>query len=125
EWERGDAFAQVRSCNLARLHRLSGAVEAVVHDLEGDPERETELAELAAAARDQARGLEQLRSLQRAACQVLVDGRVGAPPLAAFHGLSADERIGGVREDRDGPRVPRRGKLGERTREQVDASGSS
>src|SRR5690349_24792846 len=68
------ALAQVGAGDLAGLDRLARAVEDVVRDLEGDPEREAELAERpVAAAAEQARGLEQLPGLEGAALEVRLD----------------------------------------------------
>src|SRR5204863_9872336 len=68
ERKRRRALAQVGARHLPSLDRLAGAVEDVVRDLEGDPERETELAELGplAAGAESARRLEQLSRFQRA-----------------------------------------------------------
>ena len=70
------AVAQVDSGRLAGRVEVAGAVEDVVGDLEGDAEREPERAQLRTPAAQDARGLEQLAGLQRAAGEVLVDGRI-------------------------------------------------
>src|SRR5881397_2574782 len=76
--QRRRPLAQVGAGDLAGLNRLAGAVENVVRDLEGDPEREPELAEPAVApGPEQARRLEQLPRLQRAAVEVALDARLG------------------------------------------------
>src|SRR4029453_12102237 len=92
ERQRGNALAEIRSGDLARLDGLSRAVEAVVDDLERDSECQAELAQLRAAAREQARSLEELRRLERAAGQVLLDGRVRPVPVAALRPLAAGAR---------------------------------
>ena len=121
ERQRRRAVAQVDAGRLAGRVEVAGAVEDVVGDLEGDAEREPERAELGAAAAEDARGLEELAGLQRAAQQVLVDGRVGPEGLPALERLAAGERERGLGEHRDARRVPGRGELGERPREEVVA----
>src|SRR5262245_35495459 len=113
-----NSLAQIRAGDLPGLHRLARAIETVVDDLERDPEREPELAELSAAAGEEARGLEELRRLQRAAGQVLVDRRVRTTALCALHPLAADESEGRVGEDRDRPPISYLRELGERAREE-------
>jgi hypothetical protein len=61
------AFPEVVSGELPGLDRRAGAVEDVVGDLEGDPQREPEAANRLVAASEQARGAEELGGLQRAA----------------------------------------------------------
>ena len=103
------ALAQVGAGDLPRLLRLARAVEDVVGDLEGDPEREAERAERGVAARaEQARGLEELPGLERAALEVGVDRRLRVVRLAALHRLAAREREARVGERRDRGRVARR-----------------
>ena len=72
-------------------------------------------------AAEQAGGLEELRGLERAALEVLLDGRVGAAPLAALERLARGRaRVRSRRGCR--PRgVAGRGELGERAREEVVA----
>src|SRR5829696_540755 len=80
--QRRRSLTQVGARDLAGLDRLARAVEDVVRDLEGDPEGEAELAEApVAAASEQARGLEQLARLERAALEVVVDARLGVVRL--------------------------------------------
>src|SRR5579859_5786650 len=88
--QRRRALAQVDARDLAGLEAVAGAVEDVVRDLEGDAEREPEAAErgVAAVRAEQAGGLEQLRSLQRAPFEVAVDGRVGIVRLAPLERLA-------------------------------------
>ncbi len=71
----------------------------------------------------QACRLEELRGLEGAAREVLVDRGLGATALSALHDLTADERVGRVGEDRDCAAVPGRRQLCEGPREEVDASG--
>ena len=84
--QRRRPLAQVDACDLARLDRLSGAIEDVVRDLECDPERQPERAEVLAfrAAAEPASRLEQLAGLEPAALEVGLDRRVGiVRPVAA------------------------------------------
>src|SRR4051795_4878821 len=86
------ALAQIGAGNLARLLRLTGAVEDVVRDLERDTECRAEPAEpLVAAGAEQAGGLDQLPSLQRATLQVRLDRRVGIVRLQLLHRLAPRE----------------------------------
>ena len=78
--QRRRAVAEVGAGDLPGLDRLARAVEDVVGDLERDAEMEPECA---AAAGEQAGGLEQLARLQRAALEVCLDGRRGVVPLTA------------------------------------------
>src|ERR1700693_1152596 len=66
--QRRRALAEVDAGDLPRLEAVAGAVEDVVRDLEGDAERDAEVAErrVAPAGAEQAGGLEQLRRFQRA-----------------------------------------------------------
>ena len=73
------------------------------------------------ARAEQARGLEELPGLQRAALEVRLDGRIRVVRLAALHRLAAREAERGVGEQRDRARVAGRRQLGERPREQVVA----
>src|SRR5262249_38817883 len=86
-------LAEVDPCDLPRLDGLPRAVEDVVGDLERDPEREAERAEVAPAraGSEQAGGLEQLPRLQSAALEIGIDGRVGVVRLAALHRLAASK----------------------------------
>src|SRR6266545_1271146 len=123
ERQRRCSVAQVGARDLARLDRLATAVEDVVDDLERDAEVRAELAQVVPAA-EQARGLEELRRLQRAALEVRVDGRVGIVALPLLHRLAADEAERRVGQDLDGGDVTRCGELGERTCEEVVAGGA-
>ena len=73
---------------------------------------------------EEAGGFEELRRLQGAAGEVLVDRGVRTAPLGAFQALAADEPERCIGEDRNGLPVSGRCELGEGAREQVDAAGS-
>ena len=103
--QRRRAVPEVRARHLARLDRLAAAVEDVVRDLERDAEQ---AAVLTAPATEDARGLEELPGLERAALEVVVDRRVGIVALAPLHCLAARERERGVRQHGDGARIARR-----------------
>src|SRR5438067_3037058 len=110
--------AEVGAGDLAGLDRGARAVEDVVGDLEGDPEREPVLAGAPAEA---ARRLEQLPRLERAAFEVRLDrGRrvTRLRPLQRLAACEAERRVG---EDLDGGCVARRAQLGEGAREEVVA----
>ena len=75
------------------MRRRARAVENVVRDLEGDPEREAEGAQVAvAAAPEQACRLEELRGLERTALEVALDGCVRVVRLGPLERLPASER---------------------------------
>src|SRR5205085_7129643 len=98
--QRRRALAQVGAGDLAGLDRLAGAVEDVVRDLEGDAQREPELAEAAvAAAPEQAPRLEELPRLQRAALEVALDARFGVARLRPLQRLAPRERERRAREE--------------------------
>src|SRR6476619_3679439 len=123
--QRGRPFAEVGAGDLAGLDRLTRAVEDVVGDLEGDPEREPEAAKsLVAAAAEQARRLEQLPGLERAAGEVVVHARVRVVGLGALQRLTAGECERRAGETLDGAAVAGRGELGEGTREEIVAGGA-
>src|SRR5262249_42921668 len=73
ERHRRRALAEVGAGDLAGVLGLPGAVEDVVRDLERDPERQAVATERRHPTRaEQARGLEQLPGLERAARQIVV-----------------------------------------------------
>ena len=112
------AVAEVGAGDLAGLDRGARAVEDVVGDLEGDPERE---AVLAGAAAEPARRLEELPRLQRAALEVRLDRRrrvVRLRPLQRLAAREAERRVG---EDLDRGGVSGRAQLREGAREEVVA----
>src|SRR5262249_62267754 len=76
------------------------------------------------AGAEQTRSLEKLSGLERTALQVALDRGLRIVRLRALERLAAREREARSGERRDGPLVPRRGQLGERTREQVVACGA-
>src|SRR6185312_11869913 len=120
--QRRRSLAQVGAGNLAGLDRLSRAVEDVVGDLEGDPEREPELAEArVSAAAEQARGLEQLPGLERTAGQVVVDARVRVVGLRALERLASGQGEGRAGQALHRGAVAGRGEFGECPGEQVVA----
>ena len=101
ERHRRRPLAQVGAGDLPGLLGLAGAVEDVVGDLEGDPEREAVRAERrVAAGAEQAGGLEELPGLERAALEVGVDRRLGTACLRALQRLAARERRGRRRRAR-------------------------
>src|SRR5436305_5281590 len=120
--ERRRALAEVGAGDLAGLDRFAGAVEDVVRDLERDSEREAELAEPAvAAAAEQARRLEQLPRLERAALEVTLDARFGVVRLRALERLAPRERERRARQDADRGVVAGARQLRERAGEEVVA----
>src|SRR5207248_77859 len=76
------------------------------------------------AARRQARRLEQLPRLERAAVEVALDARLGITRLRPLQGLAASERQRCPGEEADRLVVARVGELGERPREEVVAGGA-
>src|SRR5205085_7240782 len=113
--QRRRPFSQVGADDLSGVERVTRAVEDVVRDLEGDPEREAEIGErrrrLRAAA-EQTGGLEELSRLQRAPLEVPLDRRFRIVRLRALERLPARERQAGTREGADRGRLARRGQLG-------------
>src|SRR5207249_11898715 len=102
------------------LDRLPGAVEDVVGDLERDPKREPERAEIAvAAAAEQAGRLEELPGLERAAIEVALHGRVWVVRLGALQRLAPGQCERRAREEAHSLRLAGRGELRERAREEV------
>src|SRR5262249_45694389 len=83
---RGSALAEVGSGDLARVGGVACTVEDVVGDLEGDAERDPELAQLGplGPTAEQASGLEELPGLQAAALEVGLDARIGVMGLAVL-----------------------------------------
>src|SRR5207244_10785273 len=124
ERQRPRSLAEISARDLARLDRLAGAVEDVVDDLERDAEVRAERTQGFAAA-EQARRLEQLRRLQRAAFQVSLDRRVGIVLLALLHRFASGETERGVGKDLDGVQFARRGELAEGACEEVVAGCTS
>ena len=116
--QRRRAVAQVGARDLARLDRVARAVEDVVDDLERDAEQP---AVVAAAAAEQAGGLEQLSGLEGAPLEVALDGRVGVVPLPPLQRLAPRERERCFGERRHALDVAARRELGERAREEVVA----
>ena len=76
-------------------------------------------------ATEQARRLEELAGLERAALEVGVDRSSRVVTLPPLQRLAARERQGRVREDRDAFEVARLRQLGEGAREEVVAGRAS
>ena len=125
ERQRRGAVAEVDPLHLARRVEVAAAIEDVVGDLEGDPEREAEGAEARAVApaSQEARCLEELSRLQRAAREIVLDGSFRPESLAPLQRFTAGERERRVGEDQDRVRILRRSELCEGAREEVVAGG--
>src|SRR5712692_2144315 len=119
ERQRRRSLAQVDAGDLSGLDALARAVEDVVGDLEGDPEREAELAEAAAA--EHASGFEELAGLQRTALEIRLHGRVRVVRLAPLQRLATRKAERGVREQSNSLAIAGRSQLGERAGEEVVA----
>ena len=124
--QRRRPLAQIGAGDLARIDRLAGAVQDVVGDLEGDPERQAELGQLAGllpsqTGAEQAGGLEELPGLERAALEVALDRRLRIVGLGTLERLAPCKREACRRKRRNGAFVSGRRELGERAGEQVVA----
>src|SRR5262249_58155992 len=121
----GDGGAGVLRCG----HRARGAAEEGARHGTPTPPRPPPPAppprlRPGHAGAEQTRSLEKLSGLERTALQVALDRGLRIVRLRALESLAAREREARSGERRDGPLVPRRGQLGERTREQVVACGA-
>ena len=82
--ERGRPVPEIDSDCLSGCVEVARAIEDVVRDQKGDPELEPEGPEIPPVAAEQARGLEELPGLQRAAGEVVLHGGIGLEGLAAL-----------------------------------------
>src|SRR5438132_6858251 len=119
ERQRRRSLAQVDAGDLSGLDALAGAVEDVVGDLEGDPERKAELAEPAAA--EHASGFEELAGLQSTALEIRLHRRVRVVRLAPLKRLAARQAERGVSKQSNSLAIAGRSQFGEGAGEQVVA----